>query len=587
MITMRKIRHSRFVIGAVAVATLGVLGAAPVAQAAGGLSSAAQAHIATPPDPGDSGPFAVTSTEYNDGDTAYTPPALGHPVEVLASVHYPTDLSQGPYPLIVLMHGRHSTCYSGSQAYLEWPCPSGTQMIPSYQGYDYLAENLASWGYVVVSVSADGINAWDNGTSDGGALARAQLIQYHLDKWNKFNTKGGSPFGNLFVGKVDMQNIGLMGHSRGGEGVIESYLYNKSLGSPYGINAVMALAPIDFNRYLINDVPLSVILPYCDGDVYDNQGIHFYDDSLYSEANDNSPKNYLEVMGANHNYFNTIWTPGGWPAGAFDDWGGGTDPVCGSQTGSERLTAEQQRQVGLDYMAGFFRLYIGGETDLLPYFDGQEIQPQSVDFADVHNAYQAPADQRLTVNNFLDSSDLTTNTLGGAVKKRALTPFDVCGGNPPEPEFCISVGQGQQPHDTRSVYSSKNGLSQLRFGWAKPKANTTNVLPSADRDVSGYSVLSFRIAQNITASNPKENMSVILKDASGAKSSVAVGRWSDALFQPHGTTSGYTPKEILNTVRIPLSAFTGVDLTQISQVTLKFNKTQPGSVLMTDLAFND
>ena len=103
-----------------------------------------------------------------------------------------------------------------------------------------------------------------------------------------------------------------------------------------------------------------MILPYCDGDVSDNQGIHFYDDALYNVANDNSPKNYLEVMGANHNFFNTIWTPGGFEAGTSDDWGGGTDPICGAQSGSERLTAQEQRDVGEAYMAGFFRLYIGG-----------------------------------------------------------------------------------------------------------------------------------------------------------------------------------------------------------------------------------
>ena len=105
---------------------------------------------------------AVTVTEYNDGDTAFTPPGFPGAVEVRASVYYPTSLAGGPRPLIVLMHGRHSTCYSGSSSFLEWPCGSGRQTIPSFQGYNYLAENLASWGYIVVSVSANGINARDN-----------------------------------------------------------------------------------------------------------------------------------------------------------------------------------------------------------------------------------------------------------------------------------------------------------------------------------------------------------------------------------------------------------------------------------------
>jgi hypothetical protein len=115
----------------------------------------------------------------------------------------------------------------------------------------------------------------------------------------------------------------------------------------------------------------------------------------------------------------------------------------------------------------------------------------------------------------------------------------------------------------------------------------TNAIPSGSRDVSGFEAVSFRISQNITALQPERNMTVVLKDATGARKSVATMPWSDALFRPLGTTGGFTPKLILNTIRIPLTAFSGVDLTQISQVTLKFNKSRPGSVLMTDLAFND
>jgi predicted dienelactone hydrolase len=277
----------------VATSTFALLATGPTMIASATMASAASGTqgepTAKPPDPATPGPHDVTATEYNDGDTAFTPPGFGHAVEVRASVHYPTDIDAGPYPLIVLLHGRHSTCHSGSQAFGGWPCGAGQETIPSFQGYDYLAENLASWGYVVISISANGINAFDNGAADLGATARAQLIQNHQDKWKTFTTTVGSPFGQTFVGNVDLTNIGEMGHSRGGEGVVKSYDLNKSLGSPYGINAVLPLAPVDFNRTVINNVPLSVILPYCDGDVSDNQGIHFYDDALYNVAKDNSP----------------------------------------------------------------------------------------------------------------------------------------------------------------------------------------------------------------------------------------------------------------------------------------------------------
>src|SRR5216684_9415110 len=85
-------------------------------------------------DPGTRGPLSVTREEYNFGDTAFTPTNFPGPVELLASVHYPTGLPGGPYPLVVFLHGRHATCFNGQgAAFLEWPCSDGRTPIPSYQ----------------------------------------------------------------------------------------------------------------------------------------------------------------------------------------------------------------------------------------------------------------------------------------------------------------------------------------------------------------------------------------------------------------------------------------------------------------------
>ena len=439
-------------------------------------------------------------------------------------MHYPTGLAGGERPLIVLMHGRHNTCYSGSSSFIEWPCSGSRQTIPSFQGYNYLAENLASWGYIVVSVSANGINARDNNVGDLGMLARAQLIQKHLDKWQTFSTVGGSPFGTLFVGKVDLDNIGTMGHSRGGEGVARHFVLNQSLGSPYGVKAVLPLAATNFNRSLVDDVALSVILPYCDGDVSDLQGVRFYDDALYTSPNDASAKYVQEVLGANHNHFNTIWTPGGWPAGTFDD----------TNCTSQNLTAAQQRAVGEAYMAGFFRLELGGaggEPAFKAYFDGTNVEPASIEPADVHTSYHAPAASRRDVNIYKVNADLSTNELRGAVKKKKATPFDLCGGELPQPLHCLPVSDWQQPH---TADGWKRGLSQLRYGWTSKKAQVSNAVPGRSGDVSDFATLTFRIARNFAdARNPDgqvPDFNVMLTDRSGGKKSIKVSAFSDALF---------------------------------------------------------
>src|SRR5438552_889508 len=245
-------------------------------------------------DPTAPGPFAVTREEYNFGDTAFTPTNFPGPVELLASVHHPTNLSGGPFPLIVFLHGRHATCFQGGgAAFLEWPCSDGHTPIPSYKGYDYVGALLASQGYFVVSISANGVNAVDNTVFDLGALARAELIQNHLNILNGFTTTGGTPFGTKFVGKIDLTRIGTMGHSRGGEGVARHYTFNISQGSPFGVRAVLPLVRTDFHRSLVNNVPLLVMLPYCDGDVVNLQGVHFFDDVRYNVPGDPASKQYV------------------------------------------------------------------------------------------------------------------------------------------------------------------------------------------------------------------------------------------------------------------------------------------------------
>jgi hypothetical protein len=559
------------------------------------LLVSAGARIAFAQDPGTPGPLAVTREEYNFGDTAFQPPNFPGPVELRASIHYPTNLPGGPYPVIVFLHGRHATCFKGGSALLQWPCGGGSQPILSFQGYDYVSQVLASNGYIVVSVSANGINAQDNSVNDLGALARAQLMQRHLDILKGFNTTGGAPFGNKFVGKLDMTRIGTMGHSRGGEGVVRHYVLNNDLGAPYGIKAVFPLAPVDFSRFVVNNAALDVLLPYCDGDVLDLQGIHFYDDARYNVPGDLAPKHYTLVMGANHNFYNTIWSPGSSPfPGAVNDWltfipQGQNDSQCGAKKGNKRLTEAQQRGTGLAYMSAFFRAYVGGETQFIPILTGDAPPPPSAQTTDLFVSYHAPDTpaKRLDINRLLDDTSLTLNFRGGAVTQFGLTPYDLCGGDAPQPAQCLPDQPSfRQPHTTPSARSPKRGLSQLRTGWNNFTGNYRNDIPPQVGNVSGYQALQFRVSVNFAdvrnVAGLAQDFRVKLTDASGSSASVRVSDVSGALYFPPGDI---VPKIVLNTVRIPLSAFGGVNLNNVRSVQFTLDERLQGAVLITDLAF--
>src|SRR5262249_42608466 len=126
-------------------------------------------------DPATPGPYAVERLDYNLGDTATTLSGLADlPVEMRAAVYAPAG-SKGKQPVVIFLHGRHSACYNPTTRGTNntaWPCPAGFLPIDSYLGYTETAEALATHGYIVVSISADGINAKDaNVTDDNGGLA--------------------------------------------------------------------------------------------------------------------------------------------------------------------------------------------------------------------------------------------------------------------------------------------------------------------------------------------------------------------------------------------------------------------------------
>ena len=549
------------------------------------------------PDPGTPGPLAVTREEYDFGDTAFSPTAFPGPVELRASIHYPTNLSGAPLPVILFLHGRHATCFiGGGGAFLQWPCSGNRKPIPSYRGYDYVSEVLASHGYVVVSVSANGVNAVDNAVFDLGALARAELLQKHLDILNTFNTTGGAPFGTKFVGKFNLSQVGTMGHSRGGEGVVRHFVLNDELGAPYGIKAVFPLAPVDFNRFVVNNAALNVLLPYCDGDVSDLQGVHFYDDARYNVPGDTAPKHYVLVMGANHNFYNTVWTPSSGIPGALNDWlafvpGGTSDPQCGTVRGNQRLSEAQQRGTGLAYMTAFFRAYVGGENQFIPILTGDAPPPPSAQTNSLFVSYHAPdnSELRLDVNRLLNDTNLTVNTLGGAVAQTGLTPYELCGGNPPQAQRCLpDQPNARQPHTTPSARSPLRGLSQLKTGWNNFTGNYKNDLPAGLGNVSGFQAIQFRVSVNFAdvrnLAGLAQDFRVKLTDTSGLSASVRVSDFSSALFFPPGKV-GPVPKVVLNTVRVPLSAFGGVNLNAVRSVELTFDERLQGGILITDLAF--
>ncbi|BCY08613.1 hypothetical protein L3i22_037010 [Actinoplanes sp. L3-i22] len=346
---------------------------------------------ANPVDPGVSGPYATTTGEYTLPGLKLT--GYPTPIEMRAVVVVPTK-APGKRPLALFLHGRHWTCYSGTELStisLDWPCAPGAQPVASYRGYLQAQQLLASQGYVTVSISANAISAQDNDVADLGGQARSALVRTHLAHWADWAgaKRKSAPAIVRAAPPADLSKVFLMGHSRGGEGVSRAAL--DSLNPPpagtddyhgkvrWTIRGLLLIGPTAFGQNPQPNVPSATILPGCDGDVSDLQGQMYVDESRGLGAG-TALHSALYVIGANHNYFNTEWTPGQSAGPAADDFFDdpeNPDPLCTPGVSPQRLTPQQEQQVGATYIATAARLFVGGDDRARPLLDGTGVRAPS------------------------------------------------------------------------------------------------------------------------------------------------------------------------------------------------------------------
>jgi hypothetical protein len=587
---------------------------------------------AAAPDPLAYGPYGYKKIEYSAGNLMITiPPANGgasqtFPQPLEGSIIYPD--TPGPWKVLVFMHGRHSTCITGTGGESSPPTtspdvtcddtdnPDGTEnttRIRSYQGYDYLSTNLASHGYVVMSVSANTIVSFDNTFSyDAGANARSQVLAASLDLLYRWNNGTGPvvpgddyhTVGEKLTGKLEMQRIGLMGHSRGGEGVTDFIRFNRQRpsGRIYNLQAVLALAPIDSQKQVPFGTNYATLLPACDGDVSTLAGANAYERSKYARLDDPFAKVQWYVQGADHNYFNTIWTTD--DGASYSGTGSGADIACGEdKPNSIRLFPSDQRKVGVALMASFLRDYLGMEKAFDPIVTGAAPYPVSgcpvlrgVACGElVKTSYIAPAAQRQDVIRPEAVNPLGIDAAGGSLSGTGFATYDWC--NEDRDQITGSQIKACPPNGVGTSTASVNRSfgRQLTLAW-DGSATLRARLIGASRNAARFGTLSLRAAVNWKdARNPvsdgtnpasaTQDFDVVLVDRAGHSASVRAADYGTALEPSVGSTRRHI---VLNGLRIPLSDFSGVNLTDLDAVELRFGAATPaGSIQLADVAFQE
>jgi hypothetical protein len=583
----------------------------------------------TAPDASLPGPLPTASGEYDLGaqiDNLALPgcqPSSGYDckVDVRARVYRPQTLS-GTYPVVIFLHGNHATCGRPYQSPPDPPgmlgnprmdtsvqytgtgtCPANYVESPSYLGYEYMATRLASYGYIVVSVNVNrGINGGPSLGSDSGLIrARGVMVLRHLQSLSKWNRHGGTPagVGAELQGHLDFHNIGMMGHSRGGDGVRSAYNVYTASGSPWPgmiedpitFKGIFEIAPVDFFGYNSKGVAWNIIAGMCDGDVYDLEGLHPYDrDILPPFETTPLQKSTIVVWGANHNFFNTEWqvsdgtdlTPPNYPSICS---GTGNNPLFTMSPGSP-----QQRLTSISSLLAFFRANVGStaQASFNRNFNPWWGIPSTVtDESGATQPYPTRSDRGFTpavaIKVFEDFTGPTGTSSYGF----------------PNLSAGITITHGRMPdHDSslRAASISWNAGTAIHY------FQTNWTAAGSGADMSAYTTLELRVVRqssNLNPSTPTDFSISLAGSNSMGTGPVNLSDYTDPNFAGHsgnqsllngpvGSTE-YGAHTTLQTVRIPLADFPGWEAAKrnVHGIRFNFNRTTQGAIYLANIRLSN
>ncbi len=384
-----------------------------------------------------------------------------------------------PLPIVVLQHGAHRWYHGGN-------------FVESYKGYQYLQEELARQGIVSVSVDVNAANVFESTLVD----MRAELAVTALDTLLTLNLEPSS----VLHGRLDFSNVGLFGHSRGGDAMVAAAqrIASRTPRPLYIVKFVCALSPTDLSgqakasqRMALSrtDTPFFCVLYGTqDGDVsgaggaksLGGTGFRHYDRA-------ETDKSMLFLGGCGHNRFNTVW---------MQDTGDESGLLA-----IDKLllhSEETHRDLLKEYVGALARWRLLGDASGKNLFDGQRLNRRGVAIS-----VQWSFGLKVEVIDDMEGAS-TTRTL----KNASIKPFadTVVGGSTLELET---------NHQTR-VLTIKPGIA------APVSAALVLDLPATvPKDWRSFSGLNLRAAAHFDLSDPATiflgkapEFDVVIKDGS-------------------------------------------------------------------------
>lgn len=454
---------------------------------------------------------------------------------------------RGPFPLAVFAHGNHN------------PLENSTP------GYLYLCQLLASHGIIAATIDVNFLNGFNFGENDGRAIVHLE----HLKQFRTWNNTAG----HRLHGKVDLNRILIVGHSRGGEAVGHASFFNR-LGAigpvaldgsaglgPYrfGLTAAAAIAPTD-RQFTPTTGPTVVPDSYYiihgsqDADVFTFEGYHTYErahavDLANPTVSDGKFKAMLWVHKANHNQFNSIWaseTPAG--------------------VAMPRPSQEQIARVHLGALAQAVLL------DRREYFavlhDHAVATAWNPVGAELVSQYQDPERVFIQHNQEGLAAPVVSLPVQGTVSADGL------------------VAARQL---TALVGGAATTTITLRLAWNAAGTRLLLRVDPATLPAERYEVMALRVGQSTEAANTaNRDQDFTIEVSSGSRTAAFSASSLHRLLFPDPPPFG-PAKIVMQTLRLPVARLLefGVTPSDLRSVALVFDRRQTGVVYTGDLQFTN
>jgi hypothetical protein len=480
----------------------------------------------------------------------------------------------GPFPLVLIVHGNHQM-----EKY-------------SDAGYDYLGRLLASRGFIMASVDENFLNGnWVKDFGQKENFARGWLLLKHLEQWRKWDAMPGNPF----FGKVDLNNIVLIGHSRGGQAVAIAAMINRlpryytdaKLGFNFGFNikGIVQIAPNDpyepttGHHVELRDLDYLILQGGYDGDMS-----VFLGDRQYNRVSFSGKRYFFKsaifIYRANHGQFNTNW--GRTDYGVPLSWLMNLKPI---------MKPEDQEKAAEIYISGFLEAVLHGKREYLPFLE--DYRKISDRLPKDYYISQFEDSRLRTVADYEEGLDVTKATMPGiTISAENLKTWSLN-----SLVFRDSWNSSQQ-----------NNVTYL--GWDRNDSTVTKGIPKYTftfSDSASHSLrtknsdLVFSLCSNKDDSGDSLDISIELKDWRGNSVELSLSDFNKITpplktqlgkYSFGGDFGASKPAErVLQTFVLPIDTFVKsnrkFDASRLKEVSLVFDRSVSGEVALDNVGIEE